>query len=1213
MDFSFFVVFCILLNLVIFGISNIQYFKPDVISFLNESNLNLSYKGIKPSLSSINLNLDVEDLSFFSEIDGLSLKSDSVNVSIDIIKSISEARLVIESVIFSNFFLDVDSVSEIDFSKVFSGASSVVVNSVSIDNFVLDFGVDALKANNISFYKSTVNNKDVYSIITDSPQGFDLSMASKEEDGSFHTSLEFDLFFSGSKSKGFSSAIHFIDNKLEKGFFDIKSIVALNPLFSLNFEDCGAKGVFKRGKEGIIDFQVFSQDNLGNQKDLDFFGSFSSLDEYSVYGKSINSSILSSLLLFLTKKDINVSKDSVLQEFILSKSKSSLEFFLDFSNLSLSSDNLFELSNFDFSIYGKDDKVSLFYPDQEIGLYIDKYLDKSQIKLVNNSVVLTEDDSYKYIHLYGFDALVDKNVKLDADLTLSISKKDSSSVFAAIDVNVEANDLSDIKKHLGADYISPKLKEHLTAAFKQGSLKNGRFLLLGLLNRFPFTRDSDGVICYSFDLSDLTYYYYEDYPDVVDGKLRLLSRSDVININLDTYLNKIFLKDVHVDIDYRKKNSDLDVSYNTNSIPYKSLLQIVSSMKKHEKVGDVLSFFKVKNPLPLSVSINIMLFDDSAYGNDVSFITELNKNDVEILDSFLLEDVDGNLNIINSSLFANFNSGLFLKNNFSGNLTFSSNKDKSQMECDLLYQIDLSNFGENNKEFLDGVSDSSLTMLLTSVSDKYNLEVDLLSNMKNLYIDTPFYSKKVGVENNLRAHITSNGSDVDAVLDVDSNLSFIVNYIIDSKSPLSITLLQGSKAVDMKSKLIGDQKDAGFYAYIDSIDFKDYFNFYKKFDFVGLKSKQSTDFNSDSSSFLDKISSIKRFSVKSNDLLINGNSYGSFLFEANKNKDNFTSLFKSKIFNCYLDYFADDHKLNISGNSLSYVKGMFDDDDEQNNDKLPSYSSWPSLKVIVDLFDYKGMFFTDLKLQGTPYINGYSFNKINFKKYNSNFNAKIRLSEVKGSSNFLELSYKSDSFSPIISIFNKDFLKDIVMKNIEASVDLFWPSSSIYPDISNIDGNVKFKSGSGAIKNIKDKDGIGVLSFLSFLSLDSIVGKIASDEDISDGFQFDSITSNLTIKAGVVSIKKFEIISYMADVSVSGKYDTNDKSIDVKMSIFPHYTSSLPVLLGVLSLGNPVSPLLYAITGFIIEKAVSPIYEQAGSFDYKITGTLDKPIVKEIN
>ena len=1210
--FSFFVVFCILLNLVIFGISNIQYFKPDVIGFLNESNLSLSYKDIKPLFSAMNLNLDVKDVSFSSKTDGLSFESDSVVISINIIESISKASLVIDSIVFSNFSLDIKSFSDIDFSKITSGDSSVVVNSFSINNFVLDLGVDVLKANNILLYKNRVNDQDVYSVITDSPQGFDLSVASKEEGGSIHTSLVFDLFFSGSKSKGFSSALHFIDNKLEKGFFDVKSIVALNPLFSLNFEDCGAKGWFQRDKDGSIDFQFFSQDKFGNQKDLDFFGSFSSLDKYSIYGKNINSDLLSSFLLLLTKKAIDVSKDGVLKEFVLNKTNNSLEYFLEFNNLSMSLKNSFEFSNFDFSVYGNDDKVALFYPDQEITLHIDKYFDKSQVDLVNNSVFLTEDDLYNYIHLYGFDALIDKNIKLDADLTLSINKKDPSSVVAAIDVHVAADDVSDIKKHVGAEYITPELRKHLTAAFKKGSLKNGRFLLLGFLKRFPFTKDNDGVICYGLDLSDLTYHYYDDYPNVVNGTLRLLSRSDVININLDTKLNNVSLKDVDVDIDYRKKNSDLDISYNTDSISYKSLLKVVSAMKKHEKVGDVLSFFKVKNPLPLSVSINIMLFDDSAYGNDVSFVTELKQNDVKILDSFLLEKVDGNINVINSSLFASFNSGWFLNNNFSGNLTFSSNKDKSQMECDLLYKIDLSNFGKSNKEFFEGVSDSNLNIQLTALDDNHSLDINLLSDMKDLHIDTPLFSKKAGTAGVLKTKITSDGSKVNAVVDFDESLSFVINYIIDSKSPLSIILMQGSKAVDMKNELAEVHKSDSFIAYIDSIDFKDYLNFYKEFDFSELKSQQNNDFDSDSSSFIDKINSIKYFSVKSNDLLINGNSYGSFLFEANKKKNNFTSLFKSKIFNCYLDYFADDNNVSISGNSLSYIEGMFDSDD-QSDDKIPSYSSWPSLKVVVDLFDYKGLFFTDLKLQGTPYVNGYSFNNINFKKYKADFNAKIRLSEVKDSSNFLELFYKSKNFTPIKAIFNKDFLQDIVMADIEVAIDLFWPSSSIYPDFNNIDGNVKFNAGSGVIKNIKDKDGIGVLSFLSFLSLDSILGKIASEEDISDGFQFDSIESNLTIKKGVISIKKFQVLSYMADVSISGKYNTNDKSIDVKMSIFPHYTSSLPVLLGVLSLGNPVSPLLYAITGFIIEKAVSPIYEQAGSFDYKITGTLDKPIVKEIN
>lgn len=109
------------------------------------------------------------------------------------------------------------------------------------------------------------------------------------------------------------------------------------------------------------------------------------------------------------------------------------------------------------------------------------------------------------------------------------------------------------------------------------------------------------------------------------------------------------------------------------------------------------------------------------------------------------------------------------------------------------------------------------------------------------------------------------------------------------------------------------------------------------------------------------------------------------------------------------------------------------------------------------------------------------------------------------------------------------------------------------------------------------------------------------------GFPFDILQGKFEMARGDLFARDTEIDGSLAKINLNGKISLADQSNDLKMTVFPKISSSLPMIAGLA--GGPV----VGAVAWVANKVVSPRVGKMMEMDYHISGTLDKPIVSRVN
>ncbi|MGA8006972.1 MAG: AsmA-like C-terminal region-containing protein, partial [Burkholderiales bacterium] len=162
------------------------------------------------------------------------------------------------------------------------------------------------------------------------------------------------------------------------------------------------------------------------------------------------------------------------------------------------------------------------------------------------------------------------------------------------------------------------------------------------------------------------------------------------------------------------------------------------------------------------------------------------------------------------------------------------------------------------------------------------------------------------------------------------------------------------------------------------------------------------------------------------------------------------------------------------------------------------------------------------------------------------------------------------------------------------------PLAINYPTLS---GELKMDAKNGQFLEIEP--GIGKL--ISLMSLQMLPRRITLDfrDVFSKGFQFDSITSSLQVRQGVMSTNDFKMHGSAADVSMSGETDLARETQDLTVRVVPGLGDSASTVIGLV---NPLAGVASAIAQRILKNPLGQIF----SYDYKITGTWTDPKVEKL-
>jgi uncharacterized protein (TIGR02099 family) len=170
--------------------------------------------------------------------------------------------------------------------------------------------------------------------------------------------------------------------------------------------------------------------------------------------------------------------------------------------------------------------------------------------------------------------------------------------------------------------------------------------------------------------------------------------------------------------------------------------------------------------------------------------------------------------------------------------------------------------------------------------------------------------------------------------------------------------------------------------------------------------------------------------------------------------------------------------------------------------------------------------------------------------------------------------------------------------------NLTWSGSPDEFNYASLNGTLKLDTGKGRF--IKMQPGVGKL--LSILSLQALPKHITLDfnDVFSEGFQFDNINGNATIKNGVLESQDFHIDGSSAKVTLKGSVDLNAETQNLRVRVLPTLGDSVSLI------GAFVISPAVGIGSLIANKILGNPLDKLASFEYNVSGTWSDPNVVKV-
>jgi uncharacterized protein YhdP len=173
------------------------------------------------------------------------------------------------------------------------------------------------------------------------------------------------------------------------------------------------------------------------------------------------------------------------------------------------------------------------------------------------------------------------------------------------------------------------------------------------------------------------------------------------------------------------------------------------------------------------------------------------------------------------------------------------------------------------------------------------------------------------------------------------------------------------------------------------------------------------------------------------------------------------------------------------------------------------------------------------------------------------------------------------------------------------TADLSWAGPPDKFSYDTLDGSLNLNTGKGQF--LKMDPGAGKL--LSVLSLQDLPKHIALGftDVFSEGFQFDNISGNATIKDGIITSQDFRIFGSSAKVTMKGDVNLNDETQNLQVRILPTLGDSVS-LIGAFAISPAVG-----IGSLIVNKVLGNPLDKLASFEYNVTGSWRDPDVVRVS
>lgn len=259
---------------------------------------------------------------------------------------------------------------------------------------------------------------------------------------------------------------------------------------------------------------------------------------------------------------------------------------------------------------------------------------------------------------------------------------------------------------------------------------------------------------------------------------------------------------------------------------------------------------------------------------------------------------------------------------------------------------------------------------------------------------------------------------------------------------------------------------------------------------------------------------------------------------------------------------------------------------------------------------YKNMQFGRVQAQLTPITYGVRINNLTINSVAANLQAN-------GSWQFIKDKHLTNLQGQLISpnigatLTAWGMPAGIESQAGKVQFNLQWWDMPYDPHFKDINGQLKLEFKKGQIMDIGSSASakMSLGRVLTSLSLQSLGKRLQLDfSDLKEkGFDFDELKGDLKLQNGNAVTNNLMLDGSVALVNISGRIGLATQDYDLRLKITPHFTSSLPVIIGLV--GGPVA----GVATWLVNKMVGGEVQKIASTTYHMTGSWQHPEIQKVN
>ena len=268
----------------------------------------------------------------------------------------------------------------------------------------------------------------------------------------------------------------------------------------------------------------------------------------------------------------------------------------------------------------------------------------------------------------------------------------------------------------------------------------------------------------------------------------------------------------------------------------------------------------------------------------------------------------------------------------------------------------------------------------------------------------------------------------------------------------------------------------------------------------------------------------------------------------------------------------------------------------------PDPLAFPALDVEVGDLTFRGMKLGSMALKGKPTLRGWELDSMRLERPDMSVNVNGRW---RGSFNNHVSSFDVDftSTDMLATLEALDVNAEMDTKDFSTTGYISWADTPFDFSFGILNGTLDIKAGKGSLNSVE----VGAGRLLGALNVDTLRRRILLDfSDLTDeGFPFDSLDTQMTIKLGQANVTKLIMPGPAATIRMEGRLGIVDEDIDMKMAVSPALGANLAV--AGYALGGPVG----GVATYLAQKAIQKQMNKSANYRYHVTGSWQDPVVEK--